>query len=277
MAGILSMLGAAAAKAAPMLVDYGINLLGQQSANRQAKANYNNRKAMINASNQAGIDSTSQLRSDMMDQWMAGIQYYKDMVPAVARGIGKVYSREQERQSQMIGEFLQAQQDLRLELVQNAGRFAAGQSGSGMLNNAVQVAAKMELVPNLLNQIPLQKQLSTNIANSDEIAANAWQKGQDQLNALWHQVKDRPTLPTFQMTQMPKFTAPHDIGSNWPLKIGGIAMKAGLGALLEKAPSIAGKGKSTKQITEQINSSFYNKLDSVDFASITRRSFNLNG
>ena len=277
MAGLASMLGSIASKAAPMLVDYGISLLGQQSANRQAKDEYNNQKAMINASNQAGIDRTSQQRSDIMDQWMAGIQYFADMVPAVAKGIGKVYSREQERQSQMIGEFLQAQQDLRLELVQNAGRFAAGQSGSGMLNNAVQVAAKMELVPNLLNQIPLQKQLSTNIANSDEIAANAWQKGQDQLTSLWHQVKDRPTLPTFQMTQMPKFTAPHDIGSNWPLKIGGIAMKAGLGALLDKAPSIAGKGVDTKRSTSIANNTWNTKLKGMDMAWNTKQEFNFLG
>ena len=258
MVAILPLLGAAATKAAPMLIDYGISLLGQQSANRQAKDAYNKQKAKLNRANQAGLDMTSQRRSGMIDQWRAGIQYYADMVPAVAAGIGKVYAREQERQSQMIGEFLQQQQDLRLELVQNSGQFAARQSGSGMLNNAVQVAAKMELVPNMLNQIPLQKQLSTNIANSDEIAENAWQTGQDQLKELWHQVKDRPTLPTFQMTEMPQFQAPHDIGGNMPLKIGGIAMKAGLGALFDKAPSIANKTK--QQTSSSGNNIWNNKL-----------------
>ena len=258
MVALLPLAGAAAKKAVPMLIDYGLNLLGQHSANREAEEAYKRQEQRNNASNFAGMNMTIQRRGDLLDQYFEGLRYYKNMVPAVAKAVGEVTSREMERQAAMVSEFLQAQLDLGMELARNTGTFAASQSGSGMLNNAAQIAAKMEAVPTMLNQIPLQRRLATSLSDSEDISKQAFDEGQNKLNSLWNTVKDAPTLPTFTPTQMPEFQAPHDLGQNAALKIGGIALKSGLGALFEKAPSITNKSKSKS--TSSGNDLWNNKL-----------------
>tara|TARA_E500000331_G_scaffold350474_1_gene395416 strand:- start:9987 stop:10811 length:825 start_codon:yes stop_codon:yes gene_type:complete len=245
MAGLLPLAKLAATKAAPMLIDYGLNLLGMNSANREAEEAYKREEKRNEARNFAGMEMTIERRGNLLDQYFEGLRYYQNMVPAVAKAVGEVTSREMERQASMVSEFLQAQLDLGMELTRNTGTFAASQSGSGMLNNAAQIAAKMEAVPTMLNQIPLQRQLATSLSDSEDISKQAFDEGQNKLNSLWNTVKDAPTLPTFTPTQMPAFQAPHDLGQNAALKIGGIALNSGLGALFEKAPSITNRNRQS--------------------------------
>ncbi len=270
MVALLPLAGAAAAKAAPMLIDYGLNLLGQHSANREAEEAYKRQEQRNNTSNFAGMNMTIQRRGDLLDQYFEGLRYYKNMVPAVAQAVGEVTSREMERQAAMVSEFLQAQLDLGIELARNTGTFAASQSGSGMLNNAAQIAAKMEAVPTWLNQIPQQRRLATSLSDSEDISRQAFEQGQNQLNELWNKVKDVPTLPTFTPTQMPAFQAPYDLGQNAALKIGGIAAKSALGALFEKAPSITNKKRSSN------NSSSSSSSRQPDFAWAMKQDFGFN-